>query len=144
MSSLDHDVKFLCQTHYGRWVTGVDRVCLKGNLGEDYLQNNSNSILDEMRLRSRQYKAAFVRLRNQNWDPDVIISHNGWGCGVYSRYVWPNAKHIVYSEWWYKLDADIFTSANKSEWLDVSPTLKSKLWERNQLVGLELLDADEI
>ena len=33
---------------------------------------------------------------------------------------------------------------HKSKWLDVSHTLRSKLWERNQLAGLELLDADEI
>jgi glycosyltransferase involved in cell wall biosynthesis len=144
VASLGHDVKFLCQTHYDRTILGVDRICLKGNLGDDYLSNNSSSILESMRIRSKQYKAAFAKLSSQKWSPDVVISHSGWGCGVYSRYVWPVAKRIVYSEWWYKLDADIYSSANRSDWLDVSPTLRSKLWERNQMVALELLDADEI
>ena len=144
ISSLGHDVKFLCQTHYGRSIPEVERICLKGNLGDEYLLKNSTSITESMRLRSRQYKAAFARLRSQGWNPDVIVSHNGWGCGVYSRYIWPNAKFIIYSEWWYKLDAQIFLSAQRNKWLDVSHTLRSKLWERNQLAGLELLDADEI
>ena len=62
-------------------------------------------------LRSRQYKAAFVRLRNQNWDPDVIISQ--WLDVEFILATFGQMQSILSTANVVQVDADIFTSANK-------------------------------
>ena len=50
------------------------------------------------------------RLRDENGiTPDVIFGHPGWGETLFLREVWPEARLLVYAEFWYRargLDAD--------------------------------------
>lgn len=46
--------------------------------------------------------AAAVGLRDKGYNPDVIISHCGWGTGLFLKNVWPDAVYIAYHEWFYK------------------------------------------
>jgi hypothetical protein len=34
--------------------------------------------------------------------PDVILGHSGWGETLFLKEVWPEAKLIVYAEFYYK------------------------------------------
>ena len=34
-------------------------------------------------------------LAKEGWEPDVVVSHSGWGCGLHSSLVWPNAKRCL-------------------------------------------------
>lgn len=46
---------------------------------------------------------AALQLRNsQNYVPDVIFGHSGWGETLFLKEVWPEAKLIVYAEFYYK------------------------------------------
>ena len=40
-------------------------------------------------------------LKSKGYIPDVIISHAGWGCGLYAKDVYPQARLLCYSEWWF-------------------------------------------
>ncbi len=42
-----------------------------------------------------------ISLRSSGFEPDVIVTHSGWGSGSFLKVVWPNAKLIQYLEWWY-------------------------------------------
>ncbi len=42
----------------------------------------------------------------RDYVPDVVVSHSGWGPGLFLRDVWPEAKHVSYFEWYYKGEAD--------------------------------------
>ena len=37
-----------------------------------------------------------------------MISHSGWGCGLYIRELWPTCRYIAYLEWWFNPESDFF------------------------------------
>ena len=45
---------------------------------------------------------ACLQLRQQGYMPDVIFGHSGWGETLFLKEVWPEAKLIVYAEFYYK------------------------------------------
>ncbi len=62
-------------------------------------------------------------MREKGYVPDVIFGHSGWGETLFLKQVWPEAKLIVYSEFYYKgRDADVgfdpeFTAATFDQML---------------------------
>ena len=47
--------------------------------------------------------ARFARkLRDQGYVPDVIFGHSGWGETLFLKEVWPEAKLVVYAEFYYR------------------------------------------
>ncbi|WP_071991472.1 glycosyltransferase [Synechococcus sp. CC9616] len=143
-ASKSNDVIFLCQTHYGRTVKGVKRLCLKGKSGGDFLKNlNLNAPQRALRL-AEQYKSAFEELKRQSWAPDIIISHSGWGCGSYAKLFWPHSLTISYLEWWFNPISSVYTYDPKNTELSLTPESVQKHWLRNSLISLELISADKI
>lgn len=45
---------------------------------------------------------AALQLRQRGYIPDVIFGHSGWGETLFLKEVWPEAKLIVYAEFYYK------------------------------------------
>ena len=45
---------------------------------------------------------AALQMRAQGYMPDVIFGHSGWGETLFLKEVWPEAKLIVYAEFYYK------------------------------------------
>ena len=45
---------------------------------------------------------AALQLRQQGYVPDVIFGHSGWGETLFLKEVWPEAKLIVYAEFYYR------------------------------------------
>ena len=70
-------------------------------------------------------------------EPDMVISHSGWGCGLHVREVWPSCHHIAYMEWWFDPESDFFRydPNNRPKTRGQQAT---KLWLRNQSFALEL------
>ena len=57
------------------------------------------------------------RLRRENFVPDIILAHCGWGMSLYLREAFPQARLIGYFEWFYKAhdsDADYLEPAGMS------------------------------
>jgi glycosyltransferase involved in cell wall biosynthesis len=53
--------------------------------------------------------AAAEKLRAKGYLPDVVVGHFGWGETLYLKNVWPDAKLLLYAEFFYHprgLDAD--------------------------------------
>ena len=53
--------------------------------------------------------AAAEKLRAKGYLPDLVIGHFGWGETLFLKNVWPNAKLVLYAEFFYHprgLDAD--------------------------------------
>ena len=55
----ENEVKFLCQTHYGRVLKGVGKLVIKGKGSHDYINNNFKSEIDRTNQRSVAYHKAF-------------------------------------------------------------------------------------
>lgn len=111
-----HNVTFICQTHYGRKLSGVKKLVLTGRLGHQALLAQGKQGLRTSRLRATQYHQAFLSLSASGYRPDVIISHTGWGCGLHSAEVWPAALVIGYVEWWFNSDSELYRFNSQCRW----------------------------
>ena len=97
-----HDVRFICQTHFGRQIAGVHRICLKGKAGHNHLESQGLGAVDRHLEMARQYRIGFDALTENGWEPNLVLSHSGWGCGTHARLAFPKANQVGYVEWWFK------------------------------------------
>ena len=70
-----NEIKFLCETHYGREIKGVERIAIKKNGSQTDLHKQKNES-GPFRVADRFYSA--MKILSKNYSPDVIISHSGW------------------------------------------------------------------
>jgi len=139
-----HQVRFLCQTHYGRTLKGVERLCLKGELGHGALNERGQNQFERSQLQAEQFRRGLLQLQGQGWVPDVVISHSGWGCGLHVKELWPRCRHVAYVEWWFDPASPLLSYDPGNAELGIAPGRSSKLWKRNQAMALELCSADVV
>ena len=144
MAGLGYDVKFLCQTHFGRKLDLVERICLKGSLSHEFLVENFKSEDEQTQHRAEQYRLGMLELSKNGWDPNTVISHSGWGCGLHVKEIWDYVYHISYVEWWFDPRCQIFSYDPKNPYLPTNRNLIPKLWKRNQSMALELSSANKL
>lgn len=101
----EHEVVFLCQNK--EWTAGeVEGLRLaryqlgrdpQGQLCHPYLRRYETAVLHgQAALREA------LHLRQQGFNPDLIIGHSGFGNTLYLKEVWPQAKFLGYFEWFYR------------------------------------------
>ena len=83
-------------------------------------------------------------LKDDGWNPDIVISHSGWGCGMYVKEIWPNCKFISYLEWWFNPSSEFFNYDEDNKELGISRHSIKKNWDRNRFIALELASSDQI
>ena len=44
---------------------------------------------------------AMRQLKQAGYQPDVIIAHPGWGEALFCKDIWPQAKLVIFAEWFY-------------------------------------------
>jgi glycosyltransferase involved in cell wall biosynthesis len=82
------------------------------------------------------------QLKERGFDPAVIVGHPGWGETVFLDEVWPDAKRIVFAEFFYRgrgLDIDF---DNEFFELTEGAILRGK--SKNAVMALAYTDADAI
>lgn len=139
-----HDVRFLCQTHYGREIKGIKKLVIKGGGSHQFINSNSKNELEVMSRRAYAYSKAFVQLKNMGWNPDVVISHNGWGCGIHVKEIWPHTQMISYMEWWFNPNSDFIKRMIENKYIKMSEASVSKLWKRNMYPAVEMANSEKI
>ncbi len=63
-------------------------------LGRNYTQNSDRGVACA--------RAALQLRQQRGYVPDVIFGHSGWGETLFLKEIWPEAKLIVYAEFYYK------------------------------------------
>ena len=139
-----YDTYFLCQTHYGRQLKGVNLITLKNKCGHDSLEKLKLSSIDRTLKLADQYRTGLIKLEQGGLKPDVVISHSGWGCGLHVKEIWPEVKLISYLEWWFDPLSSFYSYDKTNKKLSFGAGSIRKHWLRNQSVGLELATADGI
>ena len=82
----NNDVKFICETHYGRRIKGVELIVSTKKDGKDSKTNGPVNENIENFNRAKRYRKCFAALENtKKWTPDIIVSHCGWGCGLHAK-----------------------------------------------------------
>lgn len=143
-ADLGHEVVFLCQTHYNRHIKNIQRIKLKGEAGDDKLNSLKLKGIHRAIKLSQQYLIGFKELDKRQWEPDIIISHSGWGCGTYAKQHWPKAYMVGYLEWWFYPQSTIYSYDQNNQELGLNPQISAKHWLKNSLTSLELSTADII
>ena len=60
-----HQVKFLCQTHFGRTVDGVEKLVLKNSAGKEALDKGNFTIFERSQKLAHQYCMVFEGLKRR-------------------------------------------------------------------------------
>ena len=84
---------------------------------------------------------AAKELREEGFDPDVIIAHHGWGESLFLKEVWPHARLGIYCEFYYSVhDTDVGFDA---EFPNVDPgnACRIQLKNLNNLLHFQVADA---
>ena len=107
------------------------------------IKNKNKDAMSDQLENAKQYESYFQEAIEKGINPDIIISHSGWGCGLYARRNFPYSKIIGYSECWFIESSDEYTFDNDGS-LNYTDKQIKKLWLRNLPITQELILADEI
>lgn len=91
-------------------------------------------------IRGRSALNGALAMKKEGFEPEVIIGHPGWGETLFLSEVWPDAKQLLFSEFFYKgRDSDIDFDPEFSK-----PTDESRLVARskNAAMAFALSQAD--
>lgn len=135
---LGYDSRFLCETapKNDQALSGVERLA------------NKNSIVPKRASMHAQLDCGYIymkKMKNMLEDgfyPDVIVSHTGWGCGLFARYLFPKAKIIGYCELWF--NASIGKYEGKDERFELDEKQSLSMFKRNITQSNEMTQCDEI
>lgn len=131
-------------TNYGTRIKGVKDLIIKGSRSQSEMENLKLGEIEKMQFRAESYRLAFTILRENGWNPDIVIGHTGWGCGVHVKDIWDKCLFIGYSEWWFKLNSTFTESARRDPHMGIQEKQQIKSLKRNQFMALELCTADKI
>lgn len=57
--------------------------------------------LDAKLIRGESVYKALKELKRRGLNPDVVYAHPGWGEALFIKDIWPDARLVVYAEWYY-------------------------------------------
>ena len=141
-ADVNNEIVFLCQNK--EW-TACDVPQLKlsryqlsrerqGELCHPYLRRYETAVLHgQAALREA------LRLRQQGFEPDLIIGHSGFGNTLYLKEVWPDAKFIGYFEWFYRTQGSDVGFGNSQP---PSPDTSLRVHTYNSPIVMDLAQAD--
>jgi len=92
-------------------------------------------------IRSEACFKTALQLKAEGFQPDVIISHHGWGESLFIKEVWPQAKLAIYCEFFYHpLGADVGFDPEFPP-SDPGDACRLRLKNLNNLLHFEVADA---
>jgi glycosyltransferase involved in cell wall biosynthesis len=106
-------------------------------------QSDIHPLLSEMEakvLRGEAVADAALRLKSKGWLPDAIIGHPGWGELLFIRDIFPDAKLVVYCEYYYRATGQDFNF--DPEFSDDSQETLQRMKLKNTVMLNALAEAD--
>ena len=105
LQSQGHDIAFLCSQK--EWHApnseGLRLIPFKAhrNSKQEFLHPYLRRF-EEVVLNGQAAFRAASKLKSEGWEPEIIISHIGFGSGLYLPDCFPNCKKIGNIEWFYR------------------------------------------
>jgi glycosyltransferase involved in cell wall biosynthesis len=84
---------------------------------------------------------AALKIKQQGFDPDVIVAHHGWGESLFLKEIWPAAKLGIYCEFFYHADGTDVGFDPEFPVTDVAEPCRMRLKNLNNLLHFEIADA---
>lgn len=84
---------------------------------------------------------AALKLKENGFTPDIIVSHYGWGESLFLKKVWPQAKLGIYCEFFYQATGADLGFDPEFSTNDVSEPCRIQLKNINSLLHFDIADA---
>jgi glycosyltransferase involved in cell wall biosynthesis len=84
---------------------------------------------------------AALQLKQQGFEPDVIVAHHGWGESLFLKEVWPQAKLGIYCEFYYHPHGADVGFDPEFPAKDAGDVCRLRLKNLNNLLHFEVADA---
>ncbi len=91
-------------------------------------------------VRAEGCASAMLALKAQGLQPDVIVAHPGWGEALFCKDVWPQARLVVFAEFYYTVDGSDY--AFDPEFQTDTPAARMRLRLKNTALLHALAAAD--
>lgn len=91
-------------------------------------------------MRAQGCASAMLALKAQGLQPDVIVAHPGWGEALFCKDVWPQARLVVFAEFYYTVDGSDY--AFDPEFQADTPAARMRLRLKNTALLHALAAAD--
>ena len=131
-----HDVVFLSERNTVGDLPGIRQISVADE-SDQMLHSNLGGQLEC----SVRFRKGMSLLKEEGWNPDAVLSHSGWGCGLDVGWVFPLAKRLVYVEWWFSDNAADYDFNPADPWWNYSKATRFKLRQRNLTLAYELSEA---
>lgn len=99
------------------------------------------SDLEAKAIRAEACLKAALALREQGFNPDVVIAHPGWGESMFIKQVWPHARLGIYCEFYYLTEGGDSGFDPEFTQLAVADRCRVQLKNLNNLIHFETADA---
>ena len=88
----------------GRGVPGVKYIRYRPEAPERTSEVKSVMDFETKVVRGMACAQAMSKLKDAGFTPDAIVTHPGWGEALFCKDVWPGARLIIFSEFFYSAD----------------------------------------
>lgn len=93
-------------------------------------------------IRGELAMKAARQMRDQHaFTPDLIFAHHGWGESLFLKEVWPKAKLLLYSEWYYPLQGADMGFDPEFQTSDEAAKARLRVKNAHNLLSIEAADA---
>ena len=82
----------------------------------------------------------FITLKEQNFYPDVVIAHHGWGESLFVKDIWPKTKIGIYCEFFYHPVGADFNFDPEFRVKNISEFCRLRLKNINNYMNFEIAD----
>ncbi|MDC3185812.1 glycosyltransferase [bacterium] len=141
-----HKVIFLSLESHGNKISGVKHYKIGPTTKNNkQVWNVPYKGLGKKLSHAEIFRAAFQKLRDSGFHPDITIFHSGWGIGCFLKSIFPKTKSFAYAEWWFKWDS-VEANYDPSSKYSPSSSLNEKVSHHyfNLTQALEISEADYV
>jgi glycosyltransferase involved in cell wall biosynthesis len=92
-------------------------------------------------LRAEACAAAAMQLKHEGFVPDIIVAHPGWGEALFMKDVFPQAKLLIYCEYYYAVEGQDVGFDPEIPPLTFMQRCKLRLKNTTNLLSMEIADA---
>ena len=138
LDSKSFDIKFLTETNFVGRIGNIE--CLSVEVPD----GSKNASLTGQVECGKRYLKEMLNLKKNDWMPEIIVSHSGWGCGIFAKDVFPDAYLVSYSEWWFSREAPEYRYNPQCDWFKFTEKSLQSARLRNLSLSFELTEADAV
>jgi len=81
-----------------------------------------------------------MKLKEEGFEPDVIVAHHGWGESLFLKELWPKAGMGIYCEFYYHADGADVDFDKEFPQTDLAERCRLRLRNLNNMVHFEVAD----